>query len=260
MGDRSAIEWTDATWNPATGCTKISAGCDNCYAERLANGRLYDRYTDRAPANPRADDTDGFAVRLWPERMDQPSRWRKPRMIFVNSMSDLFHVDIPDDFIHAVFDQMMEHPRHVYQVLTKRPGRMRRWWMMHRHYYRLIEVPEHIWIGTSIENGVPAVAMREVHLARIPAKTRFLSLEPLIGPFVPAMPGEIDWVIVGGESGPGARRMSPEWARHVRDWCRHHDVPFFFKQWGGRTPKAGGRELDGCTHDDMPIRRLPGDA
>ena len=240
MGAKSAIEWTDATWNPVTGCTKITRGCDHCYAERFAErwrgikGHPYEL---------------GFDLRLWPSRLDQPSRWRRPRMIFVNSMSDLFHKGVDRRFIDKVFDTMEMADRHVYQVLTKRSSPMRDYL---RRRYTGGTAPSHIWCGVSVEDREASARIR--HLQMAPAAVRFLSIEPLLGPV-----GEIDlegisWVIVGGESGPRARPMRPEWVIDIRDRCARAEIPFFFKQWGGRTPKAGGRQIDGIEHNAMPVR------
>lgn len=238
MANKSGIEWTDATWNPVTGCTKITRGCDNCYAERFAErwrgigGHPYEQ---------------GFDLRLWPSRLGQPARWRNPRMIFVNSMSDLFHKHVPRGFIDQIFDQMEMVDRHIYQVLTKRSSLMREYL---RCRYSDGAAPQHIWCGVSVEDYEARVRVR--HLRMAPATVRFLSIEPLLGPI-----GEIDlegisWVIVGGESGPNARPLSFEWVCDIRDQCARAEVPFFFKQWGGRTPKAGGRELEGVEHNAMP--------
>lgn len=252
MGERSAIEWTDATWNPTTGCTKVSDGCDNCYAFTLAHGRLSEVYSRKLPVlQTAAAQADPFAIRTWPERLTQPDKWADPKIIFVNSMSDLFHVDIPEDFLLEIFEVMLRVNRHVYQVLTKRPHRAAQFFA---HHPELLndegKVPEHIWIGTSIENQ--KVAYRERHLRGVPASVRFLSCEPLLGPLELDLQ-EIHWVIVGGESGIGYRRMEAEWARGIQKRCAEMGVPFFFKQWGGRTPKAGGRLLDDATHDALPL-------
>lgn len=251
MGERSQIEWTDATWNPTTGCTKVSTGCDHCYAERLARGRLRGRYLAHLPVL--ASDSqkrDPFAVRIWPARLSQPARWREPKMVFVNSMSDLFHKDIPPAFVRQVFDVMLNVDHHIYQVLTKRPARAARFWTLHRQLFGRQTVPSHIWIGTSIENQ--DVAHRVRHLKKLPAAVRFLSCEPLLGPLSLDLDG-IHWVIAGGESGPEHRPMRREWAESIRDQCQRVSVPFFFKQWGGWTPKAGGRKLGGRTWNDYPI-------
>ena len=250
MGERTQIEWTDATWNPVTGCTQVSTGCDHCYAANLAQRRLRDVYLRRAPAvESAANRADPFAVRIWPERLGQPGKWFDPRLVFVNSMSDLFHVDIPDDYVRRVFEVMLTVDRHVYQVLTKRPSRALRFWTRHAALFNHEPVPEHIWIGTSIENQ--DVVYRADHLRHVPAAVRFLSCEPLLGPLVLNL-DEIRWVIAGGESGPRYRALDLTWAREIRDQCHTARVPFFFKQVGGRTPKAGGRTLDGREWDEMP--------
>lgn len=238
MSDRSAIEWTDATWNPVTGCTKITRGCDNCYAERFAerwrgiSGHPYEQ---------------GFDLRLWPSRLHQPESWHHPRMIFVNSMSDLFHKRVPRSFIDQVFDQMESVNRHIYQILTKRSSLMRDYL---RRRYSDAAAPEHIWCGVSVEDQPAQVRIR--HLQSSPATTRFLSIEPLLGPLGKIDLEGISWVIVGGESGPNARPLHSKWVREIRDRCASEGVPFFFKQWGGRTPKAGGREVEGVEHNAMP--------
>ena len=250
MGLKTGIEWTDATWNPVTGCTKVTAGCDHCYAEVLATRRLRDVYLKRLPVLNTADAAqDPFAVRLWPERLDQPLRWSEPRMVFVNSMSDLFHHDLPDAFALRVFEVMLNADWHIYQVLTKRPSRALRFWKRYRRSLGLEEVPEHIWIGTSVENQ--DVDYRVRHLVLVPAKLRFLSCEPLLGPLQLDLRG-IRWVIVGGESGAAHRVMEPAWAEAIRDQCVRAGVPFFFKQWGGRTPKAGGRQLGSREWNELP--------
>lgn len=277
MPERTAIEWTDATWNPTTGCTRVSAGCDHCYADRLSRRLLADTYLARLPVvNTEANRRDPFAVRTWPARLAIPGSWRRPRRVFVNSMSDLFHKDVPEEFVRSCFQVMLGVGRHVYQVLTKRPGRAARFVERHTDLFPA-GLPSHIWIGTSVEDQ--SVAYRVRHLLGVRAVVRFLSCEPLIGPldlsdFLQGPEGQPDsdsahceplvrqpgdrassglhWVIAGGESGPNARPMAPEWARDVRDQCSASAVPFFFKQWGGRTPKAGGRELDGMTWDEFP--------
>lgn len=243
MGDDSRIEWTDATWNPITGCTKIGPGCDYCYAERFA---------ERWRGTPGHPYEQGFDLRLWPARLDQPLRWTKPRMIFVNSMSDLFHKDIPRNFVDDVFDVMERADRHVYQVLTKRSSLMRNY-LIGRYGNRLF--PSHIWPGVSVEDG--AHVGRIEHLKAIPSGARFISFEPLLGSV-----GDIDltgvaWAIVGGESGPGARPMRAEWAMAIRDMCRRDGAAFFFKQWGGPRPKSGGRELDGEEWNGFPWQIVP---
>ena len=236
MSDRSAIEWTEATWNPVTGCTKVSPGCDNCYAETFA---------ERWRGIPGHPYEQGFDLRFWPERLDQPLRWKRPRVIFVNSMSDLFHQKVPASYVDRVLETIRATPRHTYQVLTKRPGKMA------SVMGRLQPEPlDNLWLGTSVEDDDHVGRM--YYLRDTPAAVRFLSLEPLLGPVPSLDMAGIDWVIVGGESGPGHRPMDPGWVRDVRDRCAGAGVAFFFKQWGGRTPKAGGRELDGRTWDDMP--------
>ena len=254
MPDRSVIEWTDATWNPSTGCTRVSAGCDNCYAARMAV-RLTATYRPRIPVVDVAENRrDPFAVRLWPERLLAPVSWRAPRRIFVNSMSDLFHRDIPKTFIRRCFRVMLEVNRHIYQILTKRPARAARF--VTENTDLLPEgLPGHIWIGTSVEGQ--SVDYRIRHLLDVPATVRFLSCEPLIAPLSLATflvdRADLHWVIVGGESGPRARPVNPDWIRRLRDQCVIADVPFFFKQWGGITPKAGGRELDGESWEQYPL-------
>jgi protein gp37 len=250
MGSRTGIEWTDATWNPVTGCTKVSAGCDHCYAETLARRRLHDVYLRRLPVvNTLENRSDPFAVRLWPERLDHPEKWLEPRTVFVNSMADLFHHDVPDAFVLQVFEVMLRADWHVYQVLTKRPARAARFWKRFGAVLGVGDVPEHIWMGTSVENQL--VVYRVRHLKLVPAQVRFLSCEPLLGPLLLDLDG-IHWVIVGGESGPVRRPMAPAWAEAIRDQCVARRVPFFFKQWGGRTPKAGGRLLDGVEWNQLP--------
>ena len=238
MADSSAIEWTDATWNPVTGCTKISAGCDRCYAERFAERfrGVKDHPFER-----------GFDLTLRPERLNQPKAWRRPRMIFVNSMSDLFHKGVPRPFVDAVFQTMESADWHVFQVLSKRSSRMRTYFNAR---YADRPAPAHIWMGVSVEDGTKLSRVR--HLGGTAARVRFLSLEPLIGPIDQLDLTGIHWAIVGGESGPGARPMHPDWVRQIRDLCVVRRVPFFFKQWGGRTPKTGGRLLDGREWNQWP--------
>jgi len=234
VGDRSSIEWTEATWNPVTGCDRVSPGCDNCYAERLAK---------RLQAMGNARYANGFAVTLHPDVLDLPLRWRTSRRVFVNSMSDLFHPKVPTGFIEAAFDVMVRAPHHTFQILTKRPKRA-------VALADKLPWPANIWLGVSVEDQPRA--WRVDDLRKVPTAVRFLSVEPLLGPVDLDLTG-ISWVIVGGESGPGARPMDPKWARDIRDACRRSNVPFFFKQWGGRTPKAGGRQLDGQTLDQFPV-------
>ena len=253
MSSRTGIQWTDATWNPVTGCTKVSSGCDHCYAENLANRLLRDVYRRQLPVvDTPANREDPFAVRVWPERLRQPSLWQEPRRVFVNSMSDLFHRSVQERFIRRVFSVMLETDHHVYQVLTKRPSRARRFVERNLDLFPSGALPAHIWIGTSIEHQ--DTAHRAGHLRDVPARVRFISCEPLLGSVKLDLAG-IHWVIVGGESGPKWRTMDLDWARQVRDQCREVSVPFFFKQVGGRTPKAGGRKLDGITWDQRPAMR-----
>ena len=239
MGDKSAIEWTDATWNPVTGCTKITRGCDNCYAERLA---------ERFRGTPGHPFENGFDLTLRPERLSQPLSWRRPRRVFVNSMSDLFHKRIPTAFIDCVFDIMESADRHVFQVLTKRSSLMMGY--LQRRYGRCA-APPHIWCGVSVEDHMAAVRIR--HLQKAPVPVRFLSIEPLLGPVGDIDLEGISWVIVGGESGPNARPMKQRWVLDIRDICERKGVDFFFKQWGGRSPKSGGRRLEGVEHNAMPV-------
>lgn len=238
MAELTNIEWTDATWNPVTGCTKISAGCDHCYAER---------FSERFRGTPGHPFERGFDLTLRPERLDQPLRWRTPRMIFVNSMSDLFHKEIPKRFIERVFDTMEAAPWHTFQVLTKRSSLMRNFL---RERYLGRRAPFHIWFGVSVEDGTKTSRIR--HLRDAPAGIRFLSIEPLIGPVGRLDLMGINWVIVGGESGPGARPMERQWVREIRDQCRANDIAFFFKQWGGLRPKSGGRKLDRREWNQFP--------
>jgi len=239
MADGSAIEWTDATWNPVTGCTKITAGCDNCYAAR---------FSERWRGVVGHPFEHGFDLTLRPERIDQPLSWKRPRMIFVNSMSDLFHKDVPRTFIDSVFDAMEAADWHVFQVLTKRSSLMRDY--LKRRYARRAP-PKHIWLGVSVEDGRSTARIR--HLREAPAAVRFLSVEPLIGAVGKVDLSGIHWVIAGGESGPGARPMSIEWARELRDQCSDQQIAFFFKQWGGIRPKTGGRDLDGREWNELPV-------
>lgn len=251
MRERSAIEWTDSTWNPVTGCTRVSAGCDNCYALTLAHVRLRDTYLKRPPVIDTPDNReDPFAVRMWPERLGQPAQWKDSRMIFVNSMSDLFHKDIPESYIREIFSVMLKVSRHTYQVLTKRPGRAASFWNRNREYFGLEEIPSHVWIGTSVESQEVHYRVRQIR--QVPAAVRFLSCEPLLDSLTLDLDG-IHWVIVGGESGAGCRPMNPDWVRSIQQQCENVSVPFFFKQWGGRTPKAGGRLLDGNEWSQYPV-------
>lgn len=243
MADGSAIEWTEATWNPTTGCDRVSIGCDNCYALTLAR-RLKAMGTAKyqVDGDPRTSGP-GFGVAVHQGSLLVPYTWRKPRVVFVNSMSDLFHARVPLPFVRQVFDVMAATPQHTYQVLTKRAARLRR-------IARQLDWPDNVWMGASVEN---ADAMSRVEdLREVPAAVRFLSCEPLLGPLDGLDLTGIGWVIAGGESGPRHRSMDPAWAAGVRDQCTAAGVPFFFKQWGGRTPKASGRLLDGALWDEMP--------
>lgn len=249
MRDRTSIEWTETTWNPTTGCDRTSPGCDHCYAQTLAK-RL------KAMGSPRYQlDGDertsgpGFRLTLHPDLLDQPRRWRQPRTVFVNSMSDLFHKDVPISFIRDVFDTISDTPQHQYQILTKRSKRL-------AAVADKLEWPANLWMGVSVENE--RYRFRVDHLREVPSAVRFLSCEPLLGPIPELHLDRIDWVIAGGESGPRARPMMLPWVSDLRDQCTTAGVAFFFKQWGGRTPKAGGRELDGRTWDDMPRRASAG--
>lgn len=235
MAFRSKIEWTESTWNPVTGCTKISSGCKNCYAEKFAL-RL------KAAKNPSY--VNGFQLTLQERMLYLPLKWRKPQTIFVNSMSDLFHEDVPDEFIFNVFNVMNQANWHRYQVLTKRSDRLL------QLSPRLNWAP-HIWMGVSVEDSEHT--NRVNHLRQTSAAIKFLSLEPLLGPISNLDLAGIDWVIAGGESGPSARPMEPHWITSIRDQCQNYEVPFFFKQWGGIRKKKAGRELEGRTWDEMPL-------
>lgn len=258
MAFESAIEWTESTWNPVTGCSKISPGCKHCYAETFAerwrgiSGHPYEQ---------------GFDLKLWPARLELPLTWREPRTIFVNSMSDLFHEHVPDAFVARVFDVMERAHWHTFQLLTKRADRFAEW--SRKHYCSAREAakskkhwPKHVWAGVSVESQ--EYVGRIEHLVEVPAMVRFLSVEPLLGPVAlkVSLLRRLHWVIVGGESGPKARPMNPNWARDIRDQCVNAAVPFFFKQWGvydsrgaRRTKKASGRVLDGRTWNEMPVSR-----
>jgi protein gp37 len=239
VAENSTIEWTDATWNPTSGCVQVSPGCDHCYAMKFAErfrgvaGHYYEQ---------------GFDLALRPSMLDRPAQWHKPRRIFVNSMSDLFHVGVPDAYIDLVFDQMEGVFRHRYQLLTKRPERMRRYL---RYRYGQGCVPHHIWIGVSIESN--EFAWRADMLREVGADVRFLSLEPLIGPVDQVSFEGISWVIVGGESGPQHRPMDERWVRSVRDRCACDGIAFFFKQW---HKKGTGRTLDGRIWDELPLKSV----
>jgi protein gp37 len=246
VADGSSIEWTDATWNPVTGCTKISPGCDNCYAERFS-----ERFRD-VPGHPFVT---GFDLTLRPERLQHPLNWQRPRRIFVNSMSDLFHKDVPRAFVDQVFDTMERASWHSYQVLTKRSSLLRRY--LTRRYAEQ-RGPRHIWCGVSVEDATRA-RTRIGHLRSAPAGLRFLSVEPLLGRLGRVDLSGIDWVILGGESGPRARPLHEDWARELRDQCLAQGVAFFFKQWGGLRPKSGGRLLDGVEWNGYPFAARSGD-
>lgn len=242
LSEQSKIEWTESTWNPITGCTKVSPGCAHCYAETFA-----ERFRG-VPGHPYEQ---GFDLRLWPERLNLPLKWKKPRLIFVNSMSDLFHENVPFEFVHSVFRTMQAATQHTFQILTKRPERA-------RALASELPWPDNVWMGVSVENQ--RWTSRLADLRDVPAAVKFLSCEPLLGALQLDL-SDIGWVIVGGESGHGARPMHIDWARTVRDQCVAADVPFFFKQWGLHDEKAvrvgkkrAGRELDGRTWDEVPAR------
>ena len=231
---KSSIEWTEETWNPLTGCTKISPGCKNCYAERMAK---------RLHAMEQPNYRNGFKLTLHEHALEVPMHWRAPRTVFVNSMSDLFHDDVPLEFILRVFDVMQRAAAHTFQVLTKRAERL-------EQLSPRIGWTDNVWMGVSVERD--DYVFRIDHLRRTGASVKFLSLEPLLGPLPNLDLSDIDWVIVGGESGPRARPMDPRWALDIRDQCVAAQVPFFFKQWGGPNKKKSGRKLDGRTWDAMP--------
>jgi protein gp37 len=239
MTQYTQIEWTDATWNPTTGCTKISPGCDNCYAERIAErfrgvvGHPYE---------------EGFDLTLRPERLSQPLKWKSSKMIFVNSMSDLFHKAVPQNFIDKIFEIMEQADWHVFQILTKRSSKLQSY--VNRRYGK-DGAPAHIWMGVSIEDGNRLSRLQQLRGTNAPIK--FLSLEPLIGRIGHLDLRGISWVIVGGESGLGHRPVDPEWVREIRDQCKASGTAFFFKQWGGQKPKSGGRELDGIEWNQYPM-------
>lgn len=235
MANNSHIEWTDATWNPVTGCSKVSPGCKFCYAERLAL---------RLEAMGQKNCRNGFTVTLQPHMLEHPLRWHQPRRVFVNSMSDLFHEEVPAEYIMRVFDVMRRAHWHQYQVLTKRSERL-------LELDRVLDWQPQIWMGVSVENE--KYLYRVDRLRRTRARIKFLSIEPLLGPLSELSLRGIDWVIVGGESGPGARPVDPAWVREIRNRCHHAGVPFFFKQWGGVFKSRTGRILDGRTWDEMPI-------
>jgi protein gp37 len=230
----SSIEWTEVTWNPVTGCSKVSPGCKNCYADRMAR-RL------KAMGNHRY--RNGFELALQPDLLEAPLRWKTPRMIFVNSMSDLFHPRVPISFISEVFQVMNSAHWHIFQLLTKRSERLER-------LSEKLNWSKNIWIGTSVENS--DYIYRIEHLIKVDAHIRFISIEPLLGPIVHLPVSGIDWVIVGGESGPKAREIKSEWVRFIRDICLKNEIPFFFKQWGGKQKWKSGRCLDGKVWNEVP--------
>ena len=244
MATRTGIEWTEVTWNPTTGCDRVSPGCDNCYALALAKrlkamgAAKYQADGDSRTSGP------GFGVTVHPAALREPYTWRSPRLVFVNSMSDLLHARVPLTFVRDVFAVIADTPQHTYQVLTKRSSRLRK-------VAGLLEWPANLWMGVSVENG--GALYRVADLRTVPASVRFLSCEPLLGPLDDLDLDGIGWVIVGGESGPRRRPPDPEWIAGIRDHCIAASVPFFFKQWGGRTPKAGGRELDGQVWGELPV-------
>ncbi|MBC8344470.1 MAG: phage Gp37/Gp68 family protein [Bacteroidetes bacterium] len=234
----SKIEWTESTWNPVTGCTKISDGCKNCYSERMAK---------RLKAMKQSNYTNGFKLTLHEQVLEYPLQWKKPQTIFVNSMSDLFHEEIPNEFIFRVFDVMKRAYWHRFQILTKRSARL-------KEITSLLDWPENVWMGVSVENL--SVKYRINDLRAVPAYIRFLSLEPLLSPLGHLVLSDIQWVIVGGESGPKARPMKKEWVIQIREQCIKQGVPFFFKQWGGINKKKTGRLLEERTWDEMPLKLI----
>jgi len=236
MGMNSQIEWTESTWNPVTGCTKISTGCAHCYAERMAR---------RLKAMGQPNYRNGFRVTVHEHALALPLSWKKPQTIFVNSMSDLFHRDVPTEFILRAFEVMNRANWHQFQILTKRSRRL-------RQLDRQLAWADHLWLGVSVENADCSGRVDDLRQTR--AAVKFLSLEPLLGPMHGLDLADIDWVIVGGESGPGARPMQERWVTDIRDQCLAAGVPFFFKQWGGTNKKKAGRRLDGQVHDAMPSR------
>ncbi len=250
MSNKSAIEWTNMTWNPVVGCTRVTEGCEHCYAFTLHDQRynVYQRnqglWQIEGKTMPAQYAKPFSVVQLLKGRLEAPLREKRPKMIFVNSMSDLFHSAVPDAFIGSVFEVMRQAHWHTFQVLTKRPGRL-------RHLAHILDWPTNVWIGVSIEND--RFTARADALRSIPAAVRFLSCEPLLGPLPSLRLNGLDWVIAGGESGPGARPLQEEWVVALRDRCTEAEVPFFFKQWGGRTPKAGGRLLQGKLWDEYPL-------
>jgi protein gp37 len=241
----TGIEWTEVTWNPTTGCDRISNGCDNCYALTLAKRlKAMGQPKYQLDGDPRTSGP-GFGLTVHPHTLNEPYRWRQPRLVFVNSMSDLFHAKVPISFVRDVFAVITDTPQHTYQILTKRSTRLRK-------VADRLEWPPNLWMGVSVENA--DALYRVDDLRQVPAAVRFLSCEPLLGPLDGINLDGVGWVIAGGESGPNHRPMELAWARGIRDACQQVQVPFFFKQWGGRTPKTAGRELDGRTWNQMPAR------
>lgn len=238
MATNSSIEWTESTWNPLTGCTKISPGCKHCYAERMAK---------RLQAMGQVNYQNGFHLSLHEHVLEVPLHWKNPQMIFVNSMSDLFHENVPMEFIQKVFNIMRRASWHTFQILTKRSARL-------LELDSEITWPQNVWMGVSVENS--DYIFRIDHLRQTHAKTKFLSLEPLLGPLPGLVLNGMDWVIVGGESGPGARPIDITWVRDIRDQCQTSLIPFFFKQWGGINKKKTGRSLDGRTWDEIPLAKV----
>jgi len=238
VSNMSKIEWTEATWNPVSGCSKVSSGCLNCYAERMA-------YRLQKMGN--SNYQNGFDVTLHPHLLKTPLSWKRPRLVFVNSMSDLFHEEIPVEFIQQVFDTMRRAYWHTFQILTKRSERL-------VHLAPLLAWPSNVWMGVSVEDS--NVVERIDHLRKVGSAVRFLSLEPLLGPLQDLNLREIHWVIVGGESGPRARPMEPSWVSDIKQQCKNSHVPFFFKQWGGVFKKRNGRKLEGKTWDELPRPRV----
>ncbi len=235
MPTHSRIEWTGSTWNPVTGCDKVSAGCEHCYAERMAK---------RLQAMGVHKYRRGFKVTLHPHVLEEPLKWTKPRIIFVNSMSDLFHDEIPFEFVEQVFDVMRRAPQHVFQILTKRSKKLVR-------VHKKLHWPENVWMGVTVEAAPYLYRIKD--LVKTGAATKFLSLEPLLGPLAGLHLEGVDWVVVGGESGPGARIMKEEWVLDIKRKCQAQRVPFFFKQWGGINKKKAGRLLRGRTYNEMPV-------
>jgi protein gp37 len=244
VADHSSIEWTEATWNPTTGCDRTSPGCDNCYALTLAKRlKAMGQAKYQNDGDPRTSGP-GFRLTVHPDTLDTPRSWRNPRTIFVNSMSDLFHPEVPETYIRQVFDVIADTPQHQYQVLTKRSKRL-------ADLAQRLDWPTNLWMGVSVESD--KYRFRLDHLRKVGAAVRFVSAEPLLGPLDDLDLDGVHWLIAGGESGSNARHIEPAWVRSLRDQCASASVPFFFKQWGGRTPKAGGRRLDGRTYDEMPV-------